>query len=119
MGTTGEFTAGSPRNSKGVSVLRPRVTSGRRHRRRAGVMGAALLSLFLLGAARPASAHVRVFVGGAIGFPVYPYPYPYYYYPYPAPYPEVPPPGWAPGHWEWRYDPWGRPYRVWVPPHLR
>ena len=66
---------------------------------------AALLgALLLLGPARPANAHARVFVGGAIGFPVYPYPYPYYY-PYPVPYPEVPPPGWAPGRWESRYDP--------------
>jgi len=80
---------------------------------------AALLgALLLLGPARPASAHVRVFVGGAVGFPVYPYPYPYYY-PYAPPYPEVPPPGWEPGHWEMRYDQWGRPYRAWVPPHLR
>ena len=74
--------------------------------------------LLLLGPARPASAHVRVFVGGAVGFPVYPYPY---YYPYGVPYPayDVPPPGWEPGRWEWRSDPWGRRYRVWVPPHLR
>ncbi len=78
-------------------------------------MAAAALGVLLMGPARPASAHVRVFVGGAVGFPVYPYPY---YYPY-APYPEVPPPGWEPGRWEWRYDPWGRPYRAWIPPHLR
>jgi len=101
-------------------VLRPRVKAGGSDWRRAGVMAAAALlgALLLLGPARPANAHARVFVGGAIGFPVYPYPYPYYY-PYPVPYPEVPPPGWAPGRWESRYDPWGRPYRVWVPPHLR
>ena len=109
----------SARNPDTVPVLRPRVMAGGDKRRRAGVMAAALLApLFLLSPARPASAHVRVFVGGAVGFPVYPYPYPYYY-PYSAPYPEVPPPGWAPGQWEWRYDPWGRPYRTWVPPHLR
>ena len=106
------------RNRGAASVLRPRVMSGGNGWRRAGVMAAALLGVLLLGPARPASASVRVFVGGAVGFPVYPYPYPYYY-PYPAPYAEVPPPGWAPGQWEWRYDPWGRPYRVWVPPHLR
>ena len=107
------------RNPDTVPVLRPRVMAGGNSWRRAGVMAAALLALLLLvGPARPASAHVRVFVGGAVGFPVYPYPYPYYY-PYAAPYPEVPPPGWEPGHWEMRYDPWGRPYRAWVPPHLR
>jgi len=83
-------------------------------------MAAALLGVLLLGSARPASARVHVFVGGAVGFPAYPYPYPYYY-PYAVPYPayEVPPPGWVPGQWEWRYDPSGRTYRVWVPPHLR
>jgi len=108
-----------PRNGETARVLRPRVNGGGSHWRRAGVMAAALLGvLLLLGHARPANARVRVFVGGAIGFPVYPYPYPYYY-PYAVPYPEVPPPGWAPGHWETRYDPWGRPYRAWVPPHLR
>jgi len=79
---------------------------------------AALLgALLLLGPARRANAHARVFVGGAIGFPVYPYPYPYYY-PYPVPYPESRRPdgrravGVA-------LRPMGRPYRVWVPPHLR
>ena len=52
-------------------------------------MAAALLgALLLLGPARPANAHARVFVGGAIGFPVYPYPYPYYY----PPPPRVAPP---------------------------
>ena len=108
-----------PRNGETARVLRPRVNGGGSHWRRAGVMAAALLGvLLLLGPARPANARVRVFVGGAIGFPVYPYPYPYYY-PYAVPYPEVPPPGWAPGHWETRYDSWGRPYRAWVPPHLR
>jgi len=83
-------------------------------------VAAAVLAGFLLGSSRPAGAHVRVFVGGAVGLPVYVYPYPYYSYPYVS-YPayEVPPPGWAPGHWEWRYDPWGRRYRAWVPSHLR
>src|SRR5439155_16539890 len=84
------------RNPDAVPVLRPRVMSGRSRWRGAGVMAAAVLGVLLLGPARPASAHVRVFVGGAVGFPVYPYPY---YYPY-APYPEVPPPGWEPGRWE-------------------
>ena len=68
-------------------------------------------------------SHSHFFIDGGFFFdPFFPYYYSYpypYYYPYPAPYPEVPPPGWAPGQWEWRYDPWGRPYRVWVPPHLR
>jgi hypothetical protein len=80
----------------------------------------------LLSVAAPAGARVRVFVGGAIGVPAYPYPYyPYYpYYGYPAPYavepyPTAPPAAWVPGHWEWRYDPSGRPYRAWVPAHLQ
>ena len=58
----------------------------------------------------------RFFIDGGFFFDPFFFPY---YYPYPVPYPEVPPPGWAPGRWESRYDPWGRPYRVWVPPHLR
>jgi hypothetical protein len=86
------------------------------------VFGMLLLTL-VVGAAAPraAEAHGRVFIG--IG-PVYSYPY-YYpppvFFPYPAPVwtPDVPPPGWAPGHWERRYDHAGRPYDVWVPPHLR
>jgi hypothetical protein len=71
--------------------------------------------------AAPAAARVRVFVGGVVGAPWgYPYPAPYYYPPYGyPPYPTAPPPGWDPGHWEWRYDATGRPYRVFVPPHLR
>jgi len=83
------------------------------------------MALALMGVAAPhvAQARVRVFVGGAIGvpFPAYPYPYPYYYYP-PAPYLgpyEAPPAAWVPGHWEWRYDPWGRRYRAWVPAHIQ
>jgi hypothetical protein len=76
--------------------------------------------LALLGAAAPASAHTRVFIGGVFGVPA---PYPYYYPAYPTPYPwgvypAPPPPGFAPGHWEWRYDAWGRRYQVWIPPHL-
>jgi hypothetical protein len=83
---------------------------------------AAAALLGLLGAAAPTSAHSRVFIGGVVGFPG-PYAYPYYYGPYPAPapwgaYPAPPPPGFAPGHWELRYDPWGRPYQAWIPPHL-
>jgi hypothetical protein len=82
---------------------------------------AAVLVAMLVGAARPADARVRVFVGGTVGFPVYPYPYPAYYGPYPYPWIgyDVPPPGWVPGQWELRYDRWGRPARVWVPSHLR
>jgi hypothetical protein len=80
------------------------------------------LVALLVGAAAP--AHGRLFVG--IG-PVYPWPYPYYspppaYYPaVPPPWvaPDMPPPGWVPGHWERYYDGAGRPYDVWVPPHLR
>ena len=85
-----------------------------------------LLAVLFVSAAAPhsAQAHGRVFVG--IG-PVYPYPYPYYYPPavaYPvappaAVVPDVPPPGWAPGHWERHHDRAGRPYDLWVPPHLR
>jgi hypothetical protein len=80
------------------------------------------LALALVSGSAPASAHTRVFIGGPFGFPV-PYAYPHYYDPYPVPYPSVaypapPPPGWAPGHWELRYDPWGRPYQAWIPPHL-
>lgn len=84
------------------------------------VLALAVLALAVVGPfTAPASAHVRVFVGGAFGVPVYPYPYvrPYPYihaYPYP-PYPVyggypvigppagVPPPGWVRGHWAWRH----------------
>jgi hypothetical protein len=99
------------------------------------LLGAILIGIGLL-AANPASAgaRVHVFVGGAYGVPAYPYyPYPAYYYgpyyapyPYPAPYyygydtyPGSPPPGYEPGHWDWRHDDWGRRVRVWVPGHLR
>ena len=84
-----------------------------------------LLAALLVGAASPRSAEARgrVFVG--IG-PMYPYAYPYYsppvYYPVAPPWivdPDVPPPGWVPGHSERHYDRTGRPYDVWVPPHLR
>ena len=77
----------------------------------------------VMSAAAPARAHVGV--GVYVGGPVWDYPAPYpYYAPYPPPYPAaypyaVPPPGWVSGHWEWRYDPWGRRYRAWIPPHLR
>ena len=94
------------------------------HRRFLTVLGMLLLAL-VVGAAAPraAGAHGRVFIG--IG-PVYSHPY-YYppppFLPYPAPIwaatPAVPPPGWDPGHWERRHDRGGRPYDVWVPPHLR
>ena len=85
-----------------------------------------VLAALLLSAAAPrlAGAHGRIFVG--VG-PVYPYPFPNRY---PAPAylpltpprvvaPDVPPPGWVPGQWERHYDRAGRPYDVWVPPHLR
>lgn len=98
----------------------------RSHRRMAALVSAiALLLALSLGAARPAAARVHVFVGGVIGAPVYPYPPPAYYpspVPAPAPYPYYPTPppdAWAPGHWEWRYDAWGRPFQVWTPPYLR
>jgi hypothetical protein len=122
------------RNPQRVSVLSGQMTA-RRIRHWLRVIGAVAVAFVLLDAPAPASAHVHVFVGGAFGFPVYAYPYyPYYpyqpyqpyqpYYPPPIPYPYVaypapPPPGWAPGRWEWRHDPWGSPYRVWVPAHLR
>ena len=80
-----------------------------------------LVLAVLLCAPAPAEARARVFVGGYVGVPFYAYPAPYPYwtpYPYVAA-PEVPPPGWVPGHWEWRYDAEGRPFRVWVPGHLR
>jgi hypothetical protein len=86
-------------------------------------LGAIILLGLLLSIAQPAEARVHVFIGGTFGVPVYPYYAPPAYYPYPAPYPyayPAPPPGaWAPGHWEWRTDGWGRPYKVWVPPYLR
>jgi hypothetical protein len=76
--------------------------------------------------AAPAVAGAHVFIGGTFGFPYYPYPgYGYYPYPYAYPYPypyyteAAPPPGYDPGHWERRYDPWGREYWAWVPSHLR
>ena len=85
---------------------------------------ATLLAVLLVGAAaHTAEAHGRIFVGNG---PVYPWPYPYsappvYYPAVPAPWvsPDLPPPGWVPGHWERNYDGAGRPYDVWVPPHLR
>lgn len=92
--------------------------------------GVILLAVVLLmSAPAPAlAARVGIFVGGpGWGYPGWGYPapysyYPYYYPPYPPPVygpPAVPPPGWAPGRWEWRSDPWGRRYPVWVPAHLR
>lgn len=89
--------------------------------RRLGSFGAAaLVAAFLVaGSPSPASARVHVFIGAGLPYPYYAYPYyPYPPYPYVA-YPAVPPPGWVPGHWEYRYDPYGRRYPVWVPPHLR
>ncbi len=79
----------------------------------------AIALVLLLGAVAPAGA-TRVIIGGAFGVPVYPYYYPYAYpYPY-YPYDYgVPPPGWDPGHWEWRQNRWGRWVEVWVPPHLQ
>ncbi|TMA70091.1 MAG: hypothetical protein E6J68_00630 [Deltaproteobacteria bacterium] len=84
----------------------------------------AVVTLLLWGAFAPASARVRVFVGGVFGAPApypywAPYPYPYYYPPYPYVDYSVPPPGWEAGHWEWRRDAWGRGVWVWVPGHLR
>ena len=87
-------------------------------------LGLFLLAALLVGAAapRPVEAHGRVFVG--IG-PVYLYPYyspPPVYYPVAPPWglePDIVPPGWVPGHWERHHDRTGRPYDVWVPPHLR
>ena len=90
----------------------------------------ALVAALAMGAAAPRQAEAggRIVVG--VG-PLYPYPYPYsypYYAPPPVYYPVapswgatpgVPPPGWVPGRWERQYDPTGRPYDVWVPPHLR
>jgi hypothetical protein len=105
--------------------------TGRNRRPKLLALGTILAAIFMAGAPAEAEARVRVFVGGAFGVPLYPYyPFPAYYYgpyyapyPYPAPYyyesPGSPPPGWDPGHWEWRQDASGRPIRVWVPPHLR
>jgi hypothetical protein len=105
------------RNAAHGVVFRP--ASMKRMVQRVAISGAAALVLF----ATPAAARVRVFVGAGVPYPLHPY---YYYPPYWAypPYPyvapsAVPPPGWVPGHWEWRYDAAGRRYRVWVPPHLR
>ena len=94
------------------------------HRRFLTVLGMLLLAL-VVGAAAPraAGAHGRVFIGiGPVYSPPYYYPPPPFL-PYAAPIwaatPAVPPPGWEPGHWERRHDRGGRPYDVWVPPHLR
>ena len=85
-------------------------------------IAAAILAVALLGSPDRADAHGRVFIGGAFGVPVYPVA-PYYYSPYYYPYPysgySVPPPGWDPGHWEWRQNRWGRWVEVWIPPHLK
>lgn len=94
-------------------------------RRTRWLVALALLALLLWSPAR-AGAHVRVFVGAGFGvpYPAYAYPYPYAYpytYPYSPPvyYREpVPPPGFVPGHWESRWDPYGNRIRVWVPAHL-
>jgi hypothetical protein len=93
---------------------------------------AGALFVLLLAAAVPASAHTRVFIGAGFGVPAYGAPYAYapYGYPYAYPYPYyggyyygggygVPPPGWEPGHWEWRRDAGGRSIQVWTPPYLR
>jgi hypothetical protein len=117
-------TKGAPeRNLPRVPVLRRAM--GRVAKGGAGVV--LLAAALVMSAAAPAAA--RVGVGIYVGGPAWGYPapyggYPYPYYapyapPYPSAYPYVPPPGWVPGRWEWRYDPWGRRYRVWVPPHLR
>jgi hypothetical protein len=85
-------------------------------------IAAASLAVALLGGAGQADAHTRVFIGGTFGVPIYPVG-PYYYSPYYYPYPyagySVPPPGWDPGHWEWRQNRWGRRVEVWIPPHLK
>src|SRR5713101_7594520 len=88
--------------------------SGGRVRCGAGIAVLVLMLVSIL--AMPASAHVRVFVGGVIGLPGYSYPYPYGSYVYPpyphyAPYPVsggAPPCGWVRGHWVWRHDAGGR-----------
>jgi hypothetical protein len=90
------------------------------------IAGLAALVLTALMLAIPARAHVRVFVGGGYGVPIVtPYAYPYYPAPYAYPYynyytytEPVPPPGFVPGHWEWRRDSYGGRIRVWVPAHL-
>ena len=87
-------------------------------------LAAAALAAVVAGAATPASAHGRVIIGGAVGYPAYPYypyPPPYVVYPYPAGvyWDPAPPPGFVPGHWEVDYDRKGRRVRVWVPGHLR
>ena len=97
-------------------------------------LGLCVLAMVLVGSsAVPASAHVRVFIGGAFGVPVYPYAYTYPYpyasaqpYPYAYGYPYYPPyvgfgvtvpPGWVGGHWGWRHDHFGHRGRIWVPSH--
>lgn len=84
---------------------------------------AGVLALVLVGGvAAPASAHVRVFIGGVFGLPIYPYPYAYaaptYAYPYPpypayAPYAVPSPPVWVGGHWVWRHDHFRGHGRAW------
>ena len=84
-----------------------------------------ILAVALLGIPGRANAHTRVFIGGTFGVPIYGAPYYYspyyspYYYPYPYAGYSVPPPGWDPGHWEWRQNRWGRWVEVWIPPHLK
>jgi len=108
------------RNSSARSVLRR--TMSPRRTALAGVV--ALVLVLLVSGPAHAGAHVGVVIGvPAWGYPsAYDPPYPYYppyayYAPYPGPY-GVTPPGWVPGRWEWRYDPWGRSYPTWVPAHL-
>lgn len=92
-----------------------------------GAATIALTAVLAWGAIAPAEAGVHVFVGAGYPYPYYyyhPAPYPYWGWPGPYPYyysayPGVPPPGWVPGRWSWRYDASGRPHRVWTPPHLR
>ena len=83
-----------------------------------------LMMVSVSASAAPASAHVRVFIGGVFGTPVYAYPRAYVH-PYPTYYtPDAGchgalPPGWVRGHWVRERDAWGRWIQVWVAAHLR
>jgi hypothetical protein len=88
-----------------------------------------LLALVLVGGvATPASAHVRVFIGGVFGLPIYPYPYAYaaptYAYPYSpypvyAPYAAPLPPVWVGGRWASRHEHFRGHSRAWGPRRWR
>ena len=117
------------RNPGGARVLAGRMDRPLLPRGTIGIAAVGLL-LAVAGPVRRADAgvQIRITLGPPVYVPPYAYPTPAFYPYYPYPYyvappvavcPAPPPPGFVPGHWETRYDPWGRPVSAWVPAHLR